>query len=98
MRFTLGAITSSRWNDELIGTALCLLVVALSGVRLGEPENKAMILNAGASAVDVDSLEIESQPGVEASPRALQSAVGLVALFCCCGCYCCCCYRLRCGL
>ena len=47
-------------------------------ITRGEPETKAIILNADASAVDMDSLELESQPGVEASPRSLQSAVGLV--------------------
>jgi adenosylcobinamide-phosphate synthase len=48
------------------------------GLRLGEPEEKAMVLQADATAVDVDSLELESQPGSEATPRALQSVVGLV--------------------
>ncbi|MFZ6771433.1 CobD/CbiB family protein [Undibacterium sp. SXout7W] len=68
---------ADRWNDEVVGIILSAGGGAL-GVRLGEPEEKAMILQADASAVDVDSLELESQPGAEASPRALQSAVGLV--------------------
>jgi adenosylcobinamide-phosphate synthase len=69
---------ASRWTDELLGIILSAGGGAI-GVRLGEPETKALVvLNADASAVDVDSLELESQPGVEASPRALQSAVGLV--------------------
>ncbi len=71
-----------RWNDELLGIILASGGGAI-GVRLGEPETKAVILNAGATAVDVDSLEgenneLESQPGIEATPRSLQSAVGLV--------------------
>ncbi|MBI3283900.1 MAG: CobD/CbiB family protein [Burkholderiales bacterium] len=68
---------ADRWKDEVVGIILSAGGGAL-GVRLGEPEEKALILNADASAVDVDSLELESQPGTEASPRALQSAVGLV--------------------
>ena len=68
---------ADRWTDEVVGIILSAGGGAL-GVRLGEPEEKAMILQADASAVDVDSLELESQPGAEASPRALQSAVGLV--------------------
>ncbi len=69
---------ASRWTDELLGIILAAGGGAI-GVRLGEPETKALVvLNADASAVDVDSLEMEAQPGVEASPRALQSAVGLV--------------------
>ncbi|MFZ6743217.1 CobD/CbiB family protein [Undibacterium sp. JH2W] len=68
---------ADRWSDELVGIILSAGGGAL-GVRLGEPEEKAMILQADATAVDVDSLELESQPGAEASPRALQSAVGLV--------------------
>ncbi len=68
---------ADRWADEVVGIILSAGGGAL-GVRLGEPEEKAMILQADASAVDVDSLELESQPGAEASPRALQSAVGLV--------------------
>jgi adenosylcobinamide-phosphate synthase len=68
---------ASRWSDELLGIILSAGGGAI-GVRLGEPETKAIILAADASAVDVDSLELESQPGVEASPRSLQSAVGLV--------------------
>ncbi|MFZ6846059.1 CobD/CbiB family protein [Undibacterium sp. RuTC16W] len=68
---------ADRWSDELVGIILSAGGGAL-GVRLGEPEAKAMVLNADASAVDVDSLDIESQPGAEASPRSLQSAVGLV--------------------
>lgn len=68
---------ADRWKDEVVGIILSAGGGAL-GVRLGEPEEKAMVLNADASAVDVDSLQLESQPGAEASPRALQSAVGLV--------------------
>ncbi|MES2105254.1 MAG: CobD/CbiB family protein [Pseudomonadota bacterium] len=68
---------ADRWSDEVVGIILSAGGGAL-GVRLGEPEEKAMILQADATAVDVDSLELESQPGTEASPRALQSAVGLV--------------------
>ncbi|CAN5760747.1 CobD/CbiB family protein [soil metagenome] len=68
---------ADRWPDELVGIILSSGGGAL-GVRLGEPETKAMILSVDASAVDMDSLEMESQPGVEASPRSLQSAVGLV--------------------
>lgn len=68
---------ADRWSDELVGIILSAGGGAL-GVRLGEPEEKAMVLQADATAVDVDSLELESQPGAEASPRALQSAVGLV--------------------
>ncbi|MFZ6688311.1 CobD/CbiB family protein [Undibacterium sp. SXout11W] len=68
---------ADRWADEVVGIILSAGGGAL-GVRLGEPEEKAMVLQADASAVDVDSLELESQPGAEASPRALQSAVGLV--------------------
>ena len=68
---------ADRWSDEVVGIILSAGGGAL-GVRLGEPEEKAMILQADASAVDVDILELESQPGAEASPRALQSAVGLV--------------------
>lgn len=68
---------ASRWKDELVGIILSSGGGAI-GVRLGEPEAKAMELNAGASAVDVDSLGMEAQPGVEATPRALQSVVGLV--------------------
>jgi adenosylcobinamide-phosphate synthase len=68
---------ADRWSDELVGIILSSGGGAI-GVRLGEPETKAIILTADASAVDMDSLELESQPGVEASPRSLQSAVGLV--------------------
>lgn len=68
---------ADRWSDELVGILLSAGGGAI-GVRLGEPETKAMILNLDASAVDVDSLELESQPGMEATPRSLQSAVGLV--------------------
>jgi adenosylcobinamide-phosphate synthase len=68
---------ASRWNDELIGIILASGGGAI-GVRLGEPEAKSMELNAGASAVDIDSMDVEGQPGVEATPRALQSVVGLV--------------------
>ncbi|MBC3869659.1 CobD/CbiB family protein [Undibacterium oligocarboniphilum] len=68
---------ADRWSDEAVGIILSAGGGAL-GVRLGEPEEKAMVLQADASAVDVDSLDLESQPGGEASPRALQSAVGLV--------------------
>ena len=68
---------ADRWPDELAGIILSAGGGAI-GVRLGEPETKAIVLNADASAVDMDSLELESQPGVEASPRSLQSAVGLV--------------------
>lgn len=68
---------ADRWSDEVVGIILSAGGGAL-GVRLGEPEEKAMILEADATAVDVDSLELESQPGAEASPRALQSTVGLV--------------------
>lgn len=68
---------ADRWPDELVGIILSSGGGAL-GVRLGEPETKAMLLTADASAVDIDSLELESQPGLEASPRSLQSAVGLV--------------------
>ena len=68
---------ADRWPDELVGIILSSGGGAI-GVRLGEPETKAIILNADASAVDMDSLELESQPGLEASPRSLQSAVGLV--------------------
>ena len=68
---------AERWHDELVGIILSAGGGAL-GVRLGEPEEKALLLQADASAVDMDSLELESQPGAEASPRALQSAVGLV--------------------
>lgn len=68
---------ADRWKDEVVGIILSAGGGAL-GVRLGEPEEKAMVLQADATAVDVDSLELESQPGTEASPRALQSAVGLV--------------------
>jgi adenosylcobinamide-phosphate synthase len=68
---------ADRWSDELVGILLSAGGGAI-GVRLGEPETKAIILNADASAVDVDSLELESQPGMEATPRSLQSAVGLV--------------------
>ncbi|GGC73733.1 CobD/CbiB family protein [Undibacterium terreum] len=68
---------ADRWSDEVVGIILSAGGGAL-GVRLGEPEEKAMILQADATAVDVDNLEMESQPGTEATPRALQSAVGLV--------------------
>jgi adenosylcobinamide-phosphate synthase len=68
---------ADRWSDELVGIILSSGGGAI-GVRLGEPETKAIILTADASAVDMDSLELESQPGVEATPRSLQSAVGLV--------------------
>jgi adenosylcobinamide-phosphate synthase len=68
---------ADRWPNELTGIILSAGGGAL-GIRLGEPETKAMVLTAEASAVDIDSLELESQPGVEASPRSLQSAVGLV--------------------
>jgi adenosylcobinamide-phosphate synthase len=68
---------ADRWPNELVGIILAAGGGAL-GVRLGEPETKAMVLSADASAVDVDSLELESQPGVEATPRSLQSVVGLV--------------------
>ncbi|MBC3931876.1 CobD/CbiB family protein [Undibacterium curvum] len=68
---------ADRWKDEVVGIILSAGGGAL-GVRLGEPEEKAMILQADASAVDIDSLDLESQPGTEATPRALQSAVGLV--------------------
>lgn len=68
---------ADRWPDELVGIILSAGGGAI-GVRLGEPETKAIILNVDASAVDMDSLELESQPGLEASPRSLQSAVGLV--------------------
>lgn len=68
---------ASRWSDELTGILLAAGGGAI-GVRLGEPENKAIALQADASAVDADSLEMESQPGQEATPRSLQSAVGLV--------------------
>lgn len=68
---------ADRWPDELVGIILSAGGGAL-GVRLGEPETKALVLGIDASAVDADSLELESQPGNEASPRALQSTVGLV--------------------
>jgi adenosylcobinamide-phosphate synthase len=68
---------ANRWSDELLGIILSAGGGAI-GVRLGEPETKAIVLQADATAVDVDSLELESQPGVEATPRSLQSAVGLV--------------------
>jgi adenosylcobinamide-phosphate synthase len=67
---------AERWSDEVVGIILSAGGGAL-GVRLGEPEEKAVIL-ADASAVDADSMEDEGQPGTEASPRALQSTVGLV--------------------
>ncbi|NDG56532.1 MAG: cobalamin biosynthesis protein CobD, partial [Betaproteobacteria bacterium] len=56
---------ADRWSDELVGIILSAGGGAL-GVRLGEPEEKAMVLQADATAVDVDSLELESQPGAEA--------------------------------
>ena len=68
---------ADRWSDEAVGIILSAGGGAL-GLRLGEPEEKAMVLQADATAVDVDSLELESQPGSEATPRALQSVVGLV--------------------
>jgi adenosylcobinamide-phosphate synthase len=68
---------ASRWSDELIGIILASGGGAI-GVRLGEPETKALVLNMDASAVDMDSLDLESQPGAEATTRSLQSAVGLV--------------------
>ena len=68
---------ADRWSDELVGIILSSGGGAI-GVRLGEPETKAIILTADASAVDMDSLQFESQPGSEATSRSLQSAVGLV--------------------
>jgi adenosylcobinamide-phosphate synthase len=68
---------ADRWVDELMGIILSSGGGAI-GVRLGEPETKAIVLGIDASAVDADSLELESQPGQEATPRSLQSAVGLV--------------------
>lgn len=68
---------AERWRDEAVGIILAAGGGAI-GVRLGDPKDKAVLLQADATAVDVDSLDEESQPGIEASPRALQSAVGLV--------------------
>lgn len=68
---------ADRWSDEVVGIILSAGGGAL-GVRLGEPEEKALLL-ADAATVDSEAdLDSDSQPGAEASPRALQSAVGLV--------------------
>jgi adenosylcobinamide-phosphate synthase len=66
---------ADRWKDEAMGIILSAGGGAL-GVRLGEPEEKALIIS-DPDAED-ENAEIESQPGAEATPRSLQSVVGLV--------------------
>jgi adenosylcobinamide-phosphate synthase len=65
-----------RWNNESTGIILASGSGAL-GVRLGSPQETAILLLADAAMVD-SVAEPESMPGEIASIRSLQSAVGLV--------------------
>jgi adenosylcobinamide-phosphate synthase len=67
-----------RWHDETMGIILSAGGGAM-GVRLGTPaENATALLPADAAILDTTSLDADVLPGEEASPRALQSTVGLV--------------------
>jgi adenosylcobinamide-phosphate synthase len=66
---------ASRWSNELMGIILSAGGGAL-GVRLGEKETATA--SVVSDEITIDNVEPEVQPGVEASPRALQSTVGLV--------------------
>jgi adenosylcobinamide-phosphate synthase len=68
---------ADRWTDEVVGIILSAGGGAM-GVRLGEPEEKAVHVTTDPVLDDADNLEPEVQPGAEASPRSLQSTVGLV--------------------
>lgn len=67
-----------RWHDETMGIILSAGGGAM-GVRLGSPaENATALMPADAVALDASGLDADILPGEEASPRALQSTVGLV--------------------
>ena len=67
-----------RWHDETMGIILSAGGGAM-GVRLGTPaENATALLPADAAVIDASTAEADVLPGEEASPRALQSTVGLV--------------------
>jgi adenosylcobinamide-phosphate synthase len=67
-----------RWHDETMGIILSAGGGAM-GVRLGTPaENATALLPADAATLDASSIDADVLPGEEASPRALQSTVGLV--------------------
>jgi adenosylcobinamide-phosphate synthase len=69
---------ATRWQDESVGIILAAGGGAM-GVRLGTPvENASNILPTDAATIDSSGMEAESLPGDEASPRALQSTIGLV--------------------
>ncbi len=67
-----------RWHDETMGIILSAGGGAM-GVRLGTPaENATALLPADAAVLETSSIDADVLPGEEASPRALQSTVGLV--------------------
>lgn len=68
-----------RWGKRTAGVILAAGGGAM-GVRLGEPADIAIQqpLTSETGLVEGMAVEAESLPGEEASPRALQSAVGLV--------------------
>lgn len=68
---------ADRWSDEVVGIILSAGGGAM-GVRLGEPEEKAVRMAIDAELGEGETTEEEVQPGVEATPRSLQSTVGLV--------------------
>lgn len=70
---------ADRWKDEAIGIILAAGGGAM-GIKLGTPdENAANLPNVDAAIVDAGgNLEVETMPGEEPTPRALQSTVGLV--------------------
>lgn len=69
---------ANRWPDEPIGIILATGGGAMN-VRLGAPaENVVEVLPADAATVDSTGTEVDSLPGEEPTPRALQSTVGLV--------------------
>lgn len=69
---------SARWRDRTTGIILAAGGGAM-GVRLGEPiEVAAEPVSSDPGAVDGQILEVETLPGEEATPRFLQSTVGLV--------------------
>ncbi len=66
-----------RWKNESEGIILASGGGAI-GVRLGSPEENAVVLPMDAALVDSAAPEPEIIPGEPASIRSLQSAVGLV--------------------
>ncbi|WP_019140284.1 CobD/CbiB family protein [Noviherbaspirillum massiliense] len=68
-----------RWQDEAVGIILSAGSGAM-GVRLGTPDEIAvgLVSDDAATLEGVATVEMDSPPGEEVTPRALQSTVGLV--------------------